>query len=222
LENKIMQPGKFHHRTLLAGTVVIFFFLATTSAAQTTVRGRVVGVSPDGTALLVRVPLSEGQTVERTLYVDDLTRIRDRGRSIPFEGLPAGGTATVTYARVDGRYVALFVELSGADDAVSLGGKIVSLGDRQRYEESVASTLAVVEEEIQELEHDAGTKGVDALARINVLSSRLRALLSNVRDRLDSLRGTEGSWNDARLELGTAMAELSNVLARARSEITGR
>jgi hypothetical protein len=215
-----MQPGQIHLRALLGAAVI--FFLATTSAAQTTVRGTVVGVSPDGTALLVRVPLSEGQTVERTLYVDDLTRIRDRGRSIPFESLPAGGTATVTYARVDGRYVALFVELSGADDAVYVDGKIVSLEDRERYEESVASTLAVVEEEIQELEHYAAIKGVDALARIKVLSSRLRAHLSNARDNLDSLRRADGSWNDAQLDLAAAMAELSDVLAGARAEITGR
>ncbi len=206
--------------------------LATASQATQslrTVRGTIVGVSSDGQSLMVRVPLSVGSEdlwVERTYYADALTPTRSAGRATPFEGLSPGGSVVVTYTRVEGRNVIRNLKLADAGSlgVPSAGEETDNLKDRERYEESVATTLEVIEEEIQELEHSAETGGVAELTRSGALSAELRNKLKDAKAELAALvgAGSEIAWQGARRDLQTAMADLGAALSRARSQITGR
>jgi hypothetical protein len=215
--------------------MVIFasaLLLATASQATQslrTVRGTIVGISSDGQSLMVRVPLSVGSEdlwVERTYHADARTPTRSAGRATPFEGLSPGGSAVVTYTRVEGRNVIRNIKLADAGSlgAPSTGEETDNLEDRGRYEESAATMLEVIEEEIQELEHSAETSGVAELARSGALSAELRGKLKDAQADLDSLvgAGSEIAWQGARRDLQTAMADLGAALSRARSQITGR
>ncbi|MGH9333270.1 MAG: hypothetical protein ACRD21_05910, partial [Vicinamibacteria bacterium] len=187
--------------------------------------GEIVGVSPDGDAIRVRVPSSDGLASERTFYVDELTRIRNAGRPIPIDTLPTGGSVVVTYSRNDGRSIARIVDLSGNALAQSpVGERIDEPEDQARYEESVRSTLEILEEEIEELGGASETRGVTDLARKRALTGDLRTKHADTRDAYETLIAARSdvSWEVARRELQTRMSVLSDALARARSEITGR
>jgi hypothetical protein len=197
------------------------------SEAAETSRGRIVEVRPDAGSFVVEVATSGSEPIETVFFVDDLTRIRESGGVVSFSAVPSGGNVVVTYDRLEGRNVARVVELypGSPDPAVAepLDAR-EDLEDKQRYEESQAAKLDVLEEEIEELRLASETESRSDLARSNVWSERLEVLLGRARERLERLASlrSQGAWERGRRELETAMTELGAELGRARASITGR
>lgn len=200
--------------------------LAAEATAQTarTARGTLLDVSPDSRRFLVRVPVSGGDPIERTFYIDDLTTIRAAGRTMSFGEIPAGGGVEITYDRRDGRNVARLVEISpNVPVTTQLTGPIDTLEEREQYEALQQSTLEVFQEEIEELGRASEVEGTEALARSRAWSDRLENLLADASRRLEALTGARGAaWEGARSELERVMNDLRTELAAARREITGR
>ncbi len=196
--------------------------------ASPSVLGTVVEVSPGAQTIVVRIGSANGIPILHRFHVTNSARIRVNGGFARFADIVIGQPVRIDYVRSDGRNLAQLVDVTDAFPAgsgVSAGARDDSAVDRrERYLEQVATTLDVLDEDIQELSGHPDLEGPDELARLKATIDILEAKLADARKLLASLSATtsQDAWRTGVDTLNAVLADLNSAHDVARAIIANR